>query len=194
MAGSQTETEIKLALADRESLLGRLPGLGFRLAVPRQFEANTLYDLPDGVLRQAGRILRLRQTGEGANSRWVLTYKGPATTGKHKSREELETGVNDGSLLARMLERLGYRPTFRYEKYRTEFTDGEGMLTVDETPIGEFLELEGEAEWIDRQAAKLGYGESQYITRSYGGLYWDHCERSHVTPGHMVFRQSPDTP
>ena len=194
MAGTQTETEIKLALEDRKSLLSRLPALGFRLSAPRQFEANTIYDLPTGIMRQEGRILRLRQTGEGAGSRWILTYKGPATTGKHKSREELETGVGDGSLLAQMLERLGYRATFRYEKYRTEYTDGEGVLTVDETPIGEYMELEGGAEWIDRQAAALGYQESQYITRSYGGLYLDHCEKGHVTPGHMVFGQSPDAP
>lgn len=194
MAGMQTETEIKLALTDRESLLARLPSLGFRLSAPRQFEANTIYDLPTGTMRQEGCILRLRQTGTGADSRWILTYKGPATTGRHKSREELETAVADGSLLAQMLERLGYRATFRYEKYRTEFTDGEGILTVDETPIGEYMELEGGAAWIDRQAATLGYGEGQYITRSYGGLYLDHCEKSHVTPGHMVFGQSPDAP
>jgi adenylate cyclase, class 2 len=195
MGQSQTETEIKLPLPDREALLARLPGLGFRLSTARQFEANTLYDSPDARLRGQGQILRIRQNGaDGPESRWVLTYKGPAASGKHKSREELETTLGDGAMVALVLQRLGYQPTFRYEKYRTEFTDGEGVLTVDETPIGEYMELEGDAAWIDRQAAALGYSESQYITRSYGGLYLDHCAVAGITPAHMVFGRSPEAP
>ena len=53
----------------------------------------------------------------------------------------------------------------------SEWSDGEGHCVVDETPIGNFAELEGTAEWIDGAAAKLGVGPSQYLTLSYGRLF-----------------------
>jgi adenylate cyclase class 2 len=87
--------------------------------------------------------------------------------------------------------RLGLEPMFRYEKYRTEFQrqDEDGVVTVDETPIGNFIELEGEPDWIDTVAGELGFNERDYSTTSYGRLYLEHCERAGVPAGHMVFAQ-----
>jgi adenylate cyclase class 2 len=42
---------------------------------------------------------------------------------------------------------------------------------VDETPIGNFAELEGPDEWIDRVAALLGVDPASYIILSYGRLF-----------------------
>jgi adenylate cyclase class 2 len=42
---------------------------------------------------------------------------------------------------------------------------------VDETPIGNYAELEGSADWIDRAAARLCIDPAQYITLSYGRLF-----------------------
>ena len=67
-----------------------------------------------------------------------------------------------------------------------------GVVTVDETPIGNFLELEGPAEWIDAKAAALGFTPSDYILESYGRLYLADCERRGVEPSNMVF--PPDSP
>ena len=89
--------------------------------------------------------------------------------------------------MERIFAGLGFAPVFRYEKYRTEFTDGEGVVTLDETPIGDYLELEGGEEWIDRVAAKLGYRESDYVTMSYGRLYLEHCNKNQIEPANMVF-------
>jgi adenylate cyclase, class 2 len=91
--------------------------------------------------------------------------------------------------LAKILEQLGYRPSFRYEKYRTEFRrdDEAGVVTLDETPIGNFLELEGGGEWIDQTAQKLGFLPKDYVLESYGRLYLAECERRGVQPSHMVF-------
>ncbi len=56
-----------------------------------------------------------------------------------------------------------------------EWSDGEGHCVIDETPIGNFAELEGSADWIDRVAAKLGVDRSAYITLSYGRLFEQWC-------------------
>ena len=45
-------------------------------------------------------------------------------------------------------------------------------MVVDETPIGDFLEVEGEAEGIHRVAAELGFSRSEYVTDSYVALFF----------------------
>ena|SRR5579875_117282 len=180
-----TEIEVKIRLANASGILERLQGAGFTVSVPREFEANTLYETKDGSLARKGMLLRLRQVGERA----MITWKGPGEPGPYKSRPELETSIGSVETMQRIFSELGYVPSFRYEKYRTEFTHAadEGVVTFDETPIGDFLELEGSGEWIDATAAKLGFSRADYVVDSYGRLYLADCERRGVEPGHMVF-------
>ena len=42
-----------------------------------------------------------------------------------------------------ILTALGFRPSFRYEKYRAEWTDGSGEVVIDRTPIGDLAEIAG---------------------------------------------------
>jgi adenylate cyclase class 2 len=91
--------------------------------------------------------------------------------GLHKSRKEIETTVADGPAFEEILTALGYQPGFAYEKFRTEFTDGHGHVVIDETPIGDFGEIEGEPDWIESVARRLGISPENYITDSYAGLF-----------------------
>jgi adenylate cyclase class 2 len=165
------ETEIKFRVDDLARLSALLEAAGFEVQTPRSFERNVLYDTADRRLRTKTEILRIREYA----GHTVLTHKrlpdfGPGED-THKHRIETETEVADGNALAQVFLSLGLRPAFRYEKWRTEWRDGEGHCVVDETPIGRFAELEGPAEWIDRVAAKLAVDPSQYITLSYGRLF-----------------------
>ena len=180
------ENEIKLAVADAPSGRGLLRAAGFRVSKSRVFESNLVFDTADRGILHAGALLRLRHV----KACGVLTYKGAVDDGGfHKSRQEVESEVEDPAAVRFILERLGYQPVFRYDKFRTEFArPGEsGMATVDETPIGVFLELEGSPRWVDRTARKLGFSPADYITRSYGRLYTEFCEAHGITPGDMVF-------
>ena len=154
--------------------------------MPRLFEANVIYDTQTRSIQQKGELLRLRTAG----ARNVLTWKGASVPGRHKSRPETEVEFSSFEPMDQILRRLGYEPVFRYEKYRTEFagTPPSGVVTLDKTPIGCYLELEGEAAWIDASARQLGFSEADYITGSYGALYRSWCERSGKTPGWMVFQ------
>jgi len=91
--------------------------------------------------------------------------------------------------MSAILERLRYRPVFRYEKYRTEFREPRraGTIVLDETPIGVYLELEGTPAWIDRTARRLGFAHEDYITASYGRLYVEWCRQHRCKPADMVF-------
>ena len=181
------ETEIKIRVKDLADFDGRLRAAGFRLETPRQFESNVLYDTPDRKMRARTEILRIRSYGE----RWTVTHKRIPDSGvgedRHKHRVETETEVADGTVLAEIFTVLGLVAAFRYEKWRSEWSDGEGHCVVDETPIGNFAELEGTPEWIDRAAARLGVSPSEYMTLSYGRLFEQWQAEHHSTAQDLTF-------
>jgi adenylate cyclase class 2 len=175
------ETEIKLKVDDVAGFTSGLQAAGFRLITPRSFESNVLYDTPDRQMRGRTEILRIRNYA----GRCLMTHKRLPDSGvgedRHKHRIETETEVSDGEALAAVFLSLGLVAAFRYEKWRTEWSDGEGHCVVDETPIGNYAELEGSAEWIDRTAARLGIDPAQYMTLSYGRLF-DVWRQQHNSP------------
>ncbi len=181
MSRGTQETEIKLAVKDARSARRLLREAGFVVSQPRVFEANTVFDTPDLSLRASSKLLRIREAGRVA----TLTYKGAPEAGRHKSREELEVKLDNAAAMVAIVERLGYRRAFRYEKYRTEFHQPRraGIAMLDETPVGVYLELEGTPHWIDATARRLGFQESDYITASYGRIYLDWCAANGCKPG-----------
>jgi adenylate cyclase, class 2 len=186
-----TETEIKLLWqGSAEEARALIERHGYALLSPRTLESDQLFDLRSSALRQSDQILRLRRTSsaeEGQHA--VVTYKGCASREIYKSREEIEFDVSDPDAFTLVLERLGYHPGFRYEKYRTKFKAyGEpGLIAIDETPIGVYLELEGPRAWIDSTAAHLGFPAERFSTASYAGLYREHLKGHPDAPPNMTF-------
>ena len=179
------EVEIKFRIDDLQALAAKLRGAGFQLVTPRTHEINTLYDLPGGPLRSQGSVLRIRKYGE----QWTLTFKSRGEAGRHKSRPEIETRVENGENLAAIFEALGFHPSFRYEKFRTEWTDHQGHVVIDETPIGNFGEIEGPPEWIDNVAIQLGIADGQYITDSYAVLFTKWKDQTRNGAKNMLFTE-----
>jgi adenylate cyclase, class 2 len=184
-----TEIEIKFRVDKFGSLARKLRAAGFRKETPRTLEVNTLYDLPGGKLRKRKELLRLRKYGRT----WKLTHKCGGRVGRHSSRQELETEVSDGKVMDAMLRALGYRPSFIYEKFRAEWTDGKGQVVVDETPIGNFCEIEGPSRWIDATARKLGVPREQYIVKNYATLFTDWKRMTRNKAQQMTFRSVRST-
>jgi adenylate cyclase, class 2 len=207
------EIEIKLRVRDITTIRKRLRQIGAHVIVPRTYESNTLYDTPEEALRRRGRLLRLRieeRSGNvngrppRANSTAILTFKAPvrpAGTARQgtlkprvqrqfKIREEAEVTLVGAKEMAGILRALGLDPTFHYEKFRTTYAlpKAPGLkIELDETPIGNFLELEGPVEGIDRAARLLGYSRADYIRQTYGSLYLSECRRRGRKPGDMNF-------
>jgi len=181
------ETEIKFRVEDAGKLAEKLREAGFREKTPRTFESNVLFDTPDRKMRARTEILRVRSYG----GRWVITHKrlpdGRPGEDVHKHRIETETQVEDGEVLAEVFKSIGLVEAFRYEKWRSEWSDGEGHCVIDETPIGVFAELEGQPGWIDRTAARLGVDRSAYITLSYGRLFEQWCAEHHSAARDLTF-------
>jgi len=209
---SPQEIEIKLRVLDIAALSLLLKQLRARETCPRTFESNTLYDTPKKDLTRRGQLIRIRieqpapkgkSKPSDKNSTAILTYKGPTqespspkTTAKrpktrYKIREELELSLGSGELMTRILSALGLHPVFRYEKFRTTYAIPQirnVKVEFDETPVGLFLELEGDFAAIDLAARRLGFSHTDYSTESYGALYIADCRRRGIKPSNMLFR------
>ena len=183
MAGNK-EIEIKFRVHSLRALARQLRAAGFHLLTRRTHEMNTLYDLPGQTLRRKGQLLRLRKYG----SKWVLTHKSKGAAGRHKTRVELETKVVGGAQMDAILRALGYSPTFRYEKFRAEWADAKGHVVIDETPIGNFGEIEGPPRWIDETARLIGLTRGDYLTQTYAELFVAWKRRTRSLAKEMTFR------
>jgi adenylate cyclase class 2 len=207
------EIELKFPVVDLAQFQSRLPALGFILETPRTFEQNTLFDTPDRALRESRQLLRIRRYGD----LWTLTHKRkpPAQadhTTRYKVRIEPESRIEDGPALAEIFEHMGYCPVFRYEKYRSEWTQAsttiEGPLfidpaltgepaipapsrhlVIDETPIGNYAELEGPTGWIDDTLARLHIDPAVCITDSYGRLFLKWKQHTGSAAEHLSFEE-----
>ena len=183
------ETEVKIELADLPRVHDQLVQLGFRIRTPRAFEDNWIFDLPDRSLAQRRQLLRVRSF---AGRAWI-TLKTPSRRSTHfKVRKELETELGDALVGQRLLKSLGFEPSFRYQKFRTVYehkhpSKGKLTVTFDETPIGDFLEIEGSARDIRALSAKLGYKPADFIQDSYWQLFQKRRPKS--SRASMIFRR-----
>ena len=185
-----TETEIKLPVVNVGAMRRLLRRLGWRVSVSRHLEHNLVFDRADESLLRAGCLLRVRSAGK----RCLLTVKRPMpASSPHKVREEFEIETTDTNSMIRILNALDYRVAWRYEKYRTQFNQpgAKGKILLDETPIGNYLELEGRSTWIDATAIRLGFGADDYITASYRALFLEHSPGNKKAGRHMVFEAKP---
>ena len=202
------EREIKLRIADVAALRGDLKKLSARVVTGQVHERNLIFDTPDFALAKRERLLRLRAESTGsprgnasrAARRFLLTFKEPAAananreTEHHKVRKETELEISDPQKLQKILEKLGLRAWFEYEKFRTTYrlpaaqAWANGLLIeLDETPIGAFVELEGPPKAIDRAAQALGFEKRDYILANYLVLYREYCKQHKKEPRHMLF-------
>jgi adenylate cyclase, class 2 len=207
------EVEIKLRVPNIAAIQSQLKRLRAREIVPRTYESNTLYDTPRQNLRRCGRLIRIRIERPASNlekmppkeiTTAILTYKGPSLSSRKASkagghakfrthfkiREEAEVSVTKPDEMARILGAFGLNPMFRYEKYRTTYAlpGVPGLkIELDETPVGNYLELEGTTAGIDRGARLLEYDRKDYLKATYGSLYLADCRRKNRKPGHMLF-------
>ncbi len=179
------EIEIKFLVPDLKALERKLKSLKFTCETPSTHEVNTLYDLPGEKLRRKGELLRLRKYGD----KWKLTHKAKCKPGRHKSRAEAETVVMDGKQMDAILRELEFATSFVYEKFRSEWSDGQGQVVLDHTPIGDIAEIEGKSRWIDRTARALDIDVKSYITKSYGELFLDWKRRTKCKAKNMTFRE-----
>jgi len=183
------EIEVKLAVTDRDGAARRLVEVGATIVTARDFEDNWLFDHPDGRLKQQKVMVRLRECGGRA---WLtlkeeLASDAAAATGDYKVRQETETACEDGNAIRAVLKALGMVVAYRYQKHRATYRIDDLLITLDEVPIGVYIELEGAPDDIDRCARRLGYSRDDYINVSYRALQRRTMRDGDDEPVEMLF-------
>lgn len=185
------EIEVKLPCGDLEGVRRRLREAGATLARPAHEESNILFDNAERGLEKTGCALRLRR----AEGKAILTYKGPARFESGvKRRDEHETLVSDPGQTEAILAGAGLDRRFRYEKRREEWTLEECSIALDVTPLGSFVEIEGDPPDIRRAVVALDLDFASAIPYSYAKLYALRREKDPSLPEDMVFAEvKPET-
>jgi adenylate cyclase, class 2 len=177
------EIEVKFPLRDRHELVRKLHDIGGQRLYPETFEDNIVLDRR-GELRTKGALLRVRKFGKYS----IATFKGPMSIeGGVKTREEVQTGVESFELAIQLFDSLGYKPVFRYQKFREVWRVREAEVVIDRTPIGEYFEIEGQIDMIRSLAADLGMEMEQAIRQTYADLYRQARRTRADLPNDMVF-------
>jgi adenylate cyclase class 2 len=162
------ELEVKFHVSDLAEIEKQLVKLGATLVQPRTHEYNLRFDTPSGDLAQAESMLRLRRDA-GSH----VTFKGPSSTlGGVLARQEIEFEVSNFISAQKLIEALGFRSKFVYEKYRTTYGLDGLKITLDEMPYGLFVEIEGkEAAPIQKAANQLNLDWQERLPETYISIF-----------------------
>jgi adenylate cyclase class 2 len=184
-----TETEAKVRVESFHAIRRRLVELG-ATRIGSSLQRNELFDKPGGELAESGCRLRLRTDRRPGGGPPVLTFKGPKLGGPFKSRKELEIQVSDEASARNLLEAMGYRPSFSFDKRRESWRLGEWFIELDEVPhLGRFVEVEaaGPRE-VERALSALRLDGLKVVTRGYASLLRRHLRESGVVSRRVRFR------
>ena len=190
------EREIKVAVAGLDVVRERLRAAGARLERPACLESNQVFDRLDAPvderLRSRRELLRLRSDDGGSR----LTYKSaPRFVGMVKERVEHEFSVDDPVSARLLLESLGFEVTVRYEKVRERWQLDGCEVSLDRTPMGDFVEVEQQTadlppDRIEEVCRRCGLDPGQAAKGSYLALYREYRGDRQDLPEDMLFHPS----
>ena len=182
------EREVKLTFPTTDAARAAVRAAGAAASRARRLQDDSLFDTAEQRLRQQGCIVRVRiEHWSGGQDTTTLTFKGPVLPSRMKTREEHETRVENRDALMRVLDAAGLRPWFRYQKYREEFAAPDLVIAIDETPVGTFVELEGNEDAILKATDALGRSPADFIRDSYYRLFLSRREQFGLVGEHMIF-------
>ena len=118
-----------------------------------------------------------------------MTYKGPISDSRLKSRPEIQFRVDDGTSALAFLVALGFVEAVVFEKRRETWQLGDCHIELDELPhLGTYVEIEGPSESAIAAAQRaIGLDHIPHEPRSYIALLLDHCRRHNLPPDPLRF-------
>lgn len=120
-------------------------------------QRDTYYDAPHRSFSETDEALRLREIRGSSPDRTELTYKGPLVETASKTREEVQTGVENGEAADRLFRRLGFDAAATVSKVRHRYElDGYTVTLDDVEGVGEFVEVEATAGREEIEEARTG--------------------------------------
>ena len=161
------ETEVKFYLPNMDTARTRISDIG-AVFKHRTFETNIRFEDAEKSLIQKKSLLRLRK-----DNKITLTFKSepPFKDNQFKILKELEVEVSDFDTMEHILKSLGFQEEQVYEKWRESYVLGDTHFCLDTMPYGNFLEIEGKKESIQKLASQIGLLWEKRILLNYLAIF-----------------------
>jgi adenylate cyclase class 2 len=162
------EIEVKVPVKDFKEIKKILKDLKAEKKCKRTFEKNILFENEKLKIAEKGWVFRLRKFGK----KNILTLKTKAKGKKgFKVREEININVDDFEKMEKFLKKIGFFEIFYYEKYREDYEFNGLQISLDKTPVGNYIELEGDYKKILGFLKKINVPLNQTLSLSYLQLF-----------------------
>lgn len=165
------EIEIKFEVKNIRTFRSKLKKAKAKLAVPRHFEDNWIFDTEDDKHWKNNCMIRLRKA-----NKTLLTFKGNlefdrAKDELYREADEHEIEVSDFDTAVKILELLGFKRKKIYQKYREIWKLNNTKICIDELPFGKYIEIEGSKANIEKTIKCLGFDSTARLTKTYQEIW-----------------------
>lgn len=162
------EIEVKVPVKDFKEIKKILKNIKARKKCKETLEKNILFDNKELKIVEKRWVFRLRKFGK----KTILTLKTTAKGKKgFKVREEINVNLDDFEKMGKFLKKIGFFEVFYYEKFREDYDFNGLNISLDRTPVGNYVELEGSYEKILDFLNKLDIPLNQTLSLSYLQLF-----------------------
>lgn len=180
------EVEVKFKIQNKEEIRKKLINIGGETK-GEFFQRGIPLDTPNGDLHRKGIFLRVRSGGVNT---LTVKKKFKEDNSRYKERDEFEVEVSSIEKTIIILENLGFKKLRVIEKYREEFKFPNVTVVLDRLPFGNYMEIEGTEEEIEKMIVLLGFTNSQRITQTYWALNQKYWKEKGLDAEDIVFTES----
>lgn len=129
------------------------------------FERTYGFFTPDGESIKKGIFPRIKSKGDDCGRFCVKVKNGEDK--EYFERDEYEMNICSIGKMTSILKVLGYTDIRIFEKFRKSIITGATKICLDRLPLGLFVEIEGEKEYIEKMVKKLGLQKNERIAKAY---------------------------
>ena len=184
------ETEIKLILGNTniEDLTQKIESI-FKLSRTNSFHQITHQFFYEDYTKQQS-FPRVRNEQNGRNTLTVKAKIQDENKSEYFKRIELESDISNVDTVIQMMHFFGYPKKVSWEKKRVNFIGNQEQdfsISLDETPMGYFLEIEAVEEKIEEIIKILELENLERTNKAYLGVWADFNKKSGTTREDMLF-------
>lgn len=180
------ELEYRFKIDDKGKMSRILNKLA-KIVVKREHQTNVMFDNTEKLMQISNGRVRIQTI---KNRKKVLTYKKPITTKGHINKEieyEIEF-VDTNGQIEKILKAMEFTPATSYERFRTQWETDGVIITLDEYPFSDLIEIEGPREKIENITKKLGFNPKKGLLMPCDTLFQEwRKERGLPFKPHMRF-------
>lgn len=180
------EIEIKIRLVDKEKIKKKLLSFGWKME-KIVFQQEYRITDAENTLGEKGIFPRVRKE-EGKSVFTIKVNPDGKVNENDKSiryfnRLEYDIEVEDAKKMAEILSIIGLTEQRILEKYREIWKkddEKELSIVIDSLKFGDYMELEGSEDKIDKMVERLGLSDEKRITLAYWRVYRKYCEQNNL--------------